>query len=256
MQAEILIEARDVMLRYATGTEALTSFSLVSRRREFVSIVGPSGCGKSTFLRLAAGLLPPTSGVLHVGGVPPSAAGRAHCETAFVFQFPTLLPWRSVEDNVALPFELGATPSPRDEARLRTLLELVGLAPFANAMPHELSGGMQMRASLARALITRPELILLDEPFGALDDITRQRLNEDLLTLWQQDRWSALFVTHNVFEAAFMSERVLVMSARPGRVVAEFAVPFPFPRAAALRAAPAFAELTGRISAALREAST
>ncbi|MCE9615287.1 MAG: ABC transporter ATP-binding protein [Lentisphaerae bacterium] len=251
-----MVEARDIALHYATGTVALSGLSLTLRRHEFASIVGPSGCGKSTLLRLVAGLLSPTSGDLRIDGMSPAESRAARRDVAFVFQFPTLLPWRTVAGNLQLPFELGAEPQCADPDRLQAMLELVGLAPFCNAMPHQLSGGMQMRASLARALILRPELILLDEPFGALDDMTRQRLNEDLLALWQRDRWSALFITHNVFEAVFLSERVYVMGARPGRVVAEFAIPFPHPRQAQLRAEPAFAELAGRISLALREAAS
>ena len=247
-----LVSLRGLSVRFANGTAALDGVDLDLARHEFVSIVGPSGCGKSTLLRVAAGLQAPTAGAAAVAGLPPGRARREQHATGYVFQFPTLLPWRTVAENVGLPLELEGRADP---AAVADRLDLVGLREFAGHRPRELSGGMQMRVSLARALVTRPDLLLLDEPFGALDEITRQRLNEDLLALWARDRWAALFVTHNVTEAAFLGGRVLVMTARPGRIAAEFAVPFPHPRPAALRADPAFARLAGEIGAALREAA-
>lgn len=253
-----VLDLRGVGLRFAGGVEALASIDLVVGEGEFVAIVGPSGCGKSTLLRLVAGLIRPTTGELFVDGMLPAEARRRTTEFSLVFQSPTLLPWRSVRRNVVLPLELrgGGGGGGRAEraARADVALELVGLAEFAGALPHELSGGMRMRAALARALVTRPRLLLLDEPFGALDDITRQRLNEELLGLRTRDAWTALLVTHHVAEAVFLSHRVVVMSARPGRIVADVAVPFAFPRGPELRGEAAFARLTAEIGRRLREA--
>jgi len=246
------LRVRGLELEYPDGTRALADVAFDVGEHELVAIVGPSGCGKSTLLRLAAGLLRPTAGAIELAGVEPAAARRAGHDISFVFQFPTLMPWRTVRRNVELPLELRGAPAADRGAAARRRIERVGLADFAEAYPAQLSGGMQMRASLARALVTRPDLLLLDEPFGALDEITRQDLNEGLLDLWQRDRWAALFVTHNVSEAVFLSRRVLVMSARPGRLIAEFDVAFPYPRAPALRADPAFAALAGRIGDCLR----
>jgi len=242
------VRAQALSLTYEGGTQALRDLSFELHRGEFVSIVGPSGCGKSTLLRILAGLLRPTSGQLLVN--------QHHRPTAvsFVFQQPTLLPWRSVEHNVRLPLELQGKLSPVTKERVHQVLELVGLADFHRHYPHQLSGGMQMRVSLARALVTQPELLLLDEPFAALDDITRQRLNEELLTLWERDRFTALFVTHNVSEAIFLSGRVLVMSARPGTFIDDVPVPFAHPRSPALRATADFAALSGHVSQGLRSA--
>ncbi|MEW6750201.1 MAG: ABC transporter ATP-binding protein [Candidatus Latescibacterota bacterium] len=244
-----LVAARGVGMRFATGVEALASVDLSIQRGQFVSVVGPSGCGKSTLLRLVAGLSTPTSGTLTVDGVPPQEARRRHQELAYVFQEATLLPWRTVGRNVALPLELRRQRCPE---RVRRVLEMVGLEGFAGAFPRHLSGGMRMRVSIARALVTRPDLLLLDEPFGALDEITRQRLNEEVLRLWERERWTGIFVTHNVHEAVFLSHRVLVMSARPGRVVADVPVPFPYPRDPELRASVEFSRLAGEVSHQLR----
>ncbi len=245
------IEARGVGLAYPGGLRALDRVDLSVDRGEFVSIVGPSGCGKSTLLRLVAGILEPTDGALAVAGHDPRAS-RSLRDVGFVFQQPTLLPWRTVRGNVELPGQLGRAPRPVTASEVDSALALVGLADAGRMYPHQLSGGMQMRASLARALVTRPEVLLLDEPFAALDEITRQRLNEDLLTLWLRDAWTGLFVTHNVVEAVFLSGRVLVMGPRPGRITAEVKVPFAHPRLPELRADPEFARLAGEVSLALR----
>ena len=242
-----------IHLSFGGSVTALRNLDLELRAGEFVSVVGPSGCGKSTMLRLVAGLIQPDEGTVHVGPNDALAGRQTRRDTAFVFQQPTLLPWRSVEKNVRLPLELRHQSGPDVQRRVAEILELVGLTDFRRSFPFQLSGGMQMRASLARALVTKPSLLLLDEPFAALDDITRQRLNEELQTLWLQDRFSALFVTHNVSEAVFLSERVLVMSPRPGRVLAEVPVPFAFPRDHDLRAEPEFARLCGVVSRTLRE---
>ena len=239
-----LVVAEGLAKQFPSGVEALRDLNLAISRGQFVSIVGPSGCGKSTFLRLVAGLDAPTSGELRVDGHDPLGL-------AFVFQDATLLPWRSVAHNITLPLELRRE---EDDERIAQTLALVGLTDFAAAYPAQLSGGMRMRVSIARALVTRPQILLLDEPFGALDEITRQRLNEELLRLWQEDRWTGLFVTHNVSEAVFLSQRVLVMSARPGRILANIAIPFPYPRSPYLRSAPEFIRIANGISRQLAHA--
>lgn len=248
------LEARALSLAYPTGVLALDGVDASVSPGAFVSLVGPSGCGKSTLLRVFAGLLDPTGGTARVGGVPPRDARTASHEAAFVFQQAALLPWRTVEANVALPLELegkGTVRSPR----VSQALELVGLSDFRRAYPHTLSGGMQMRVSVARALAAEPDVLLLDEPFGALDEITRQKLNEDLLAIWMASGWTGVFVTHNVFEAVFLSQRILVMSARPGRIAREIAVPHPYPRPGHWRGEADFAALCGEVSLALEEAA-
>lgn len=212
---------------------------------EFVSFVGPSGCGKSSLLRLIAGLLQPTAGKLLM---------PVESRAGFVFQDPRLLPWRTVADNIRLPMELESIPFPIQEERIAESLELIGLTRAdSEKYPRMLSGGMRMRVSLARALAVAPQILLLDEPFGALDDMLRQRLHDELLRIWKQQGWTALFVTHNVNEAVYLSQRVLVMSPRPGSIVGEVRVPFDFPRTPQLRATPEFARLCGEVSDALRE---
>ncbi|MEA2825934.1 MAG: NitT/TauT family transport system ATP-binding protein [Actinomycetota bacterium] len=226
---------------YPDGTHALTPIDLQAKAGELVAIVGPSGCGKSTLLRIASGLEPATSGV-------------ARCEgtVGFVFQDATLLPWRSVARNVELGAELlGVSPGER-KARVAEAIDLVGLGGFEHHPPAALSGGMRMRVSLARALVLRPTVFLFDEPFGALDEITQERLNEELLRIFQRRPFAGLFVTHNVSEAVFLATRVVVMSSRPGRITYDVDVPFPFPRDPELRYSPAFASLAGDISRALR----
>ena len=228
---------------FPDGTEAVDEVSFTLRRGEFVSVVGPSGCGKSTLLRMASGLGPQTGGEVD----------RKVENIGYVFQDATLLPWRTVRKNVELLAELeGATAEERrrlaDDA-----IRLVGLSGFENHYPKALSGGMRMRTSVARALTTKPPLFLLDEPFGALDEITRGTLNEELMRLFVLERFAAIFITHSIGEAVYLSSRVLVMSARPGRIVAEFAVPFSYPRSPELRFDPSFAALSGEVSLALRE---
>lgn len=235
-----------VSKRYDSGLQALAPVNLTLAAGSFTSIVGPSGCGKSTLLRIIAGLVESSTGrCLRSDGTP-----------AFVFQEPALLPWRTVDGNVQLLMELeNWTPAARAE-RSADVLRQVGLAGFGHAYPHELSGGMRMRLSLARALALRPDLLLLDEPLAAVDELTRDLLQEQLSQLWQQAGFTGVLVTHNVQEAVFLSDRVVVMAPRPGRVVRVFDVPFPFPRAPELRASPAFAELAGQISATLRASSS
>lgn len=251
-----LVSCRDVGLVFPGPVTALTGVSFQLNQGELVSIVGPSGCGKSTLLRLIAGLLATSSGELEIAASAKLDGPNGRPQVGFVFQDATLLPWRTVQDNIRLPLELLGVPRTEHEARIRAALALVGLNEFARAFPAQLSGGMRMRVALVRALVTHPELLLLDEPFGALDEITRQRLNEDLLELWQRQRWSGVFITHNVFEAVFLSQRVLVMSPRPGKVVAEFTIPFEYPRVPEVRGSAEFARLAAEISQCLRRAAT
>ena len=227
---------------FPDGTEAVRDVSFTVRKGEFVTVVGPSGCGKSTLLKLASGLLHPTSGRVQVDRE----------RLGYVFQDATLLPWRTVQGNVELFAELHDIAKP-DRARLAgDAIELVGLTGFEHHYPKALSGGMKMRASLARALTLKPPVFLFDEPFGAVDEITREHLNEETQQLFQREGFAGLFITHSISEAVFMSTRVLVMSARPGRLVAEFEVPFDYPRSPDLRFDPEFAKLSGEVSHALR----
>jgi NitT/TauT family transport system ATP-binding protein len=240
--ADISLKFTGVSKRFDDGTLALLPVSFSAQPGEFVAIVGPSGCGKSTLLRLAAGLTTPSTGTLAVGGR----------NVGYVFQDPTLLPWRSVRRNVELLGELHGVPKPQRQAVAAAAIAAVGLTGFEDKYPRALSGGMKMRASLARALTLSPDVFLFDEPFGAVDEITRGRLNDELLRLFQARRFTALFVTHSVTEAAFLASRVLVMSERPGRILTDLAVPFPYPRRPELRYDPAFAQVTGKIGAVLR----
>jgi NitT/TauT family transport system ATP-binding protein len=231
-----------VSKRFDDGTLALLPTSLTVRPGELVVIVGPSGCGKSTVLRLASGLTQPTTGTIAVG---------VH-NLGYVFQDPTLLPWRSVRRNVELLGELHGVPRQERRARAEAAIATVGLNGFENKYPRVLSGGMKMRASLARALTMSPEVFLFDEPFGAVDELTRERLNAELLRLFEERRFAGLFVTHSVTEATFLATRVLVMSARPGRILADVTVPFSYPRSHDLRYAPEFTRVAGEIGGALR----
>ena len=249
------VQASSVGMRFPRGHTALQEIDLRIESGEFISIVGPSGCGKSTLLRLIAGLLTATSGTLTVADQPPLEARKKWHRVAFVFQDAHLLPWRTVADNIRLPLELLRTAPARRNALIRSSLQLIGLTDEdAQKRPAMLSGGMRMRVSLARALVTEPNLLLLDEPFAALDDLLRQQLNEDLLRIWLDKKWTAVFVTHNVAEAVYLSQRVLIMGPRPGTIVGEVASPFPYPRAVELRAEPEFARLCGQVSQRLREA--
>ncbi len=211
---------------------ALSDLNFSIRKGDFVSIVGPSGCGKSTILRLIAGLAGQSAGEIRWPAREPDH------RIGFVFQDPTLMPWASVEANIRLPLDLQGKAA--DAARVRDVIARVGLDGFERAMPGELSGGMKMRASLARALITAPSLLLLDEPFAALDEITRFKLNDDLLSLWQNGRWTVVFVTHSVYEAVYLSNRVIVMTPRPGRIAEDIAIDVPYPRDESFRADPAY----------------
>ncbi|MGX9390261.1 ABC transporter ATP-binding protein [Nitrobacteraceae bacterium UC4446_H13] len=216
------IRLRGVTKAYDGRGVALGPIDLDVRRGEFISLLGPSGCGKSTALRIVAGLIAPTSGEVSVAGRVASA--QADRSIGFVFQEPTLMPWASVRDNVRLPLTLAGMPRSDADRRVDDVLARVGLSEFGVAFPRELSGGMKMRVSLARALVTEPDVLLLDEPFAALDEITRFRLNNDLLALWRSLRKTVVFVTHSVFESVYLSQRVVVMTARPGCVHTEIQI--------------------------------
>jgi NitT/TauT family transport system ATP-binding protein len=229
-----------VSMTYRGGTRALDTVDLAVREGEFVTLLGPSGCGKSTLLKVMAGLLAPSAGSLAWWGGGASRLGEAGRNLSFVFQDPTLMPWTSVAANVRLPLDLAGRARADSDRIVSGALELVGLDGFAASYPRELSGGMQMRVSIARSLVTDPNLLLMDEPFGALDEITRARLDADLLELWSRRRLTVVFVTHSIYEAVFLSTRVVVLSARPGRVVGEVAIDEPFPRAESFRVSPRF----------------
>ncbi len=239
--SQLALNLNKVEKTYRSGTIALAPTSLKIQPGEFVSLVGPSGCGKSTLLRLISGLIKPTSG--HID----HKHNAKDQDIGFVFQEATLMPWATVYENVSLPLRLQGS-APDDHERIETVLAWVGLEEFHQTYPRELSGGMKMRVSIARALVTEPSLLLLDEPFAALDEFTRAQLNEDLLRLWEDQKWTAVFVTHSIREAAFLSERVIVMSPRPGRVVADVAVPFAYPRTAKLRDQHDFTDFSASVS--------
>ena len=252
MSSAPLVALRGVGKEFPSGTRALAGLELEVRSGEFLSLLGPSGCGKSTALRIIAGLTEPTEGTVDW----PSSAGRTRSENSigFVFQEPTLMPWASVFNNVRLPLDLQSKPAAYSLQRVAAALARVGLTAFRDAYPRELSGGMRMRVSIARALVTEPELLLMDEPFAALDEITRFKLNDDLLRMWQALRTTIVFVTHSVFESVYLSSRVVVMAARPGRVFAELAVDAPYPRDQNFRTSPEYLAHCRRASEALAQA--
>ena len=239
---------------FANGTHALAPVDLDVRRGEFLTLLGPSGCGKSTLLNLIAGLLAPSSGTIEWWGGGIDATGGEGRRLAFVFQSPTLMPWSRVNGNVRLPLDLAHVERAAAESAATAALARVGLSEFARHFPRELSGGMQMRVSIARALVTEPDLLLMDEPFGALDEFTRQRLDGDLSTLWREHGLTVVFVTHSIAEAVFLSTRVAVMGARPGRVLAEIAIDAPFPRGDAFRVSTAAAAYAATLSRHVRDA--
>ncbi len=246
--APIAVEVDGVEKSFPNGLRALDRISLTVREGEFITLVGPSGCGKSTLLRLIAGLIEPS-----VGRIRLSNAARAS-GIGFVFQSPTLMPWASVERNVRLPLDLDGVPHAQSSPTVERALSLVGLDDFARAYPRELSGGMQMRVSIARALVTSPKLLLMDEPFGALDEITRNRLDCDLSALCAKQNLTVLFVTHSISEAAFLSSRVVVMSARPGRVADDVRLDQPLPRDDDFRGTDLFVRTSTQLSGALAAA--
>ncbi|GGO88035.1 nitrate/sulfonate/bicarbonate ABC transporter ATP-binding protein [Marinobacterium nitratireducens] len=254
--ARPVIQARHVDKIYANGTVALQDATLDVRQGEFISLLGPSGCGKSTLLRIMAGLGDVSAGCVKWWEQDYDVVGSKGRKLAFVFQNATLMPWARVRANVRLPLDLQKAAGEHAERRIDTALEMVGLSQFGGAYPRELSGGMQMRASIARALVTEPDLMLMDEPFGALDEMTRNKLNDDILRLWQANGWTIVFVTHSVYEAVYLSSRVVVMGARPGRIVEEIDIDEPFPRGPDFRVSQRFADYCRQVSESLEKASS
>ena len=249
------VEVLSVEKTYPNGTRALQPVNLTVQQGEFVTLLGPSGCGKSTLLKMVAGLLAPSDGRLLLWRKPVDAVEASGNRLSFVFQEPTLMPWARVQANVRLPLDLAGVPRSEADARVHEALPLVGLDKFAGNLPRELSGGMQMRVSIARGLVTQPTLLLMDEPFGALDEITRNRLDSDLLELWQRQKLTVIFVTHSIYEAVYLSTRVVVMAARPGRVVDEIVIDEPYPRGPAFRVSTAFSAYARQLQDALLRAS-
>jgi NitT/TauT family transport system ATP-binding protein len=249
-QAPEIVSLRHVGKTFERGTVALEGFDLAVRDGEFISLLGPSGCGKTTALRIIAGLSAPSEGA--VEWLEGRAAGAG--DIGFVFQEPTLMPWANVDGNVRLPLKLAHADMAIVDTAVTQALEKVGLAEFARAFPRELSGGMKMRVAIARALVTEPRLLLMDEPFAALDEITRFRLNNDLLALWQMLARTVIFVTHSVFESVFLSQRIVIMTSRPGRVFAKIDIPAPYPRDDDFRTSAEYAGYCRRVSQALRDA--
>ena len=250
----ILLELRGVEKRYDNGTLALERVDLAVGKHEFVSLLGPSGCGKSTALKMIAGLSPVTSGSISWADTNLKDESNHAKDISFVFQEPTLMPWTKVFDNVWLPLRLKGISREAAKPQINAVLDKVGLAQFAQVYPRELSGGMKMRVSIARAMVTEPRLLLMDEPFAALDEMTRFKLNNDTLALWQAQQFTTIFVTHSVYESVYLSNRIIVMAARPGRIIADIAVDEPYPRVDAFRNTPRYAELCVKVSQALQKA--
>jgi len=250
------IEVLSAHKTYPNGTIALQPVDLTVPEGEFVTLLGPSGCGKSTLLKMVAGLLEPSDGKLLLWRKPVAQLDETGRKLAFVFQAPTLMPWASVESNVRLPLDLAGMPRAEADGRVADALALVGLGKFAKALPRNLSGGMQMRVSIARSLVVQPQLLLMDEPFGALDEITRHKLDADLLELWRGKKLTVVFVTHSIHEAVFLSNRVIMMAARPGRIVEEVVIDEPYPRTPDFMVSPQFARHAKRLQDSLLRASS
>lgn len=253
--ARPLVSIRGLSKKFSNGTLALRDVDLDLFPGEFVSLLGPSGCGKSTLLRIISNLSEPSAGQLDWPGAERADAyGNPEHSLGFVFQEPTLMPWAQALDNVLLPLRLKQVQRREAEDRAAEMLALVGLKGFEKSYPRELSGGMKMRVSIARALVTEPKVLLMDEPFAALDEITRHKLNDDLLALWGRNRFTAVFVTHSVFESVYLSQRIVVMAARPGRVMSQLRVDAPFPRDELFRTSVEYAHLCRLGSEALKQA--
>ncbi|MBV8512389.1 MAG: ABC transporter ATP-binding protein [Xanthobacteraceae bacterium] len=249
-----VVSIRNVSKQFSNGTLAIRGVNLDIGAGEFLSLLGPSGCGKSTLLRIIAGLGAPSAGAVEWPTSTHDVHGAAERQLGFVFQDATLMPWANVMRNVMLPLTLAHVPKAEARERSAEMIELVGLKGFEKAYPRELSGGMRMRVSIARALVTRPRILLMDEPFAALDEITRHKLNDDLLGLWSAQRFTVVFVTHSVFESVYLSQRIVVMAARPGRVMADFMVDAPYPRDSLFRTSPEYGRLCRIASEALTRA--
>ena len=249
------VEVLSAQKTYPNGTRALLPVDLAVAEGEFVTLLGPSGCGKSTLLKMIAGLLEPSDGRLLLWRKPVHQLDESKRKMAFVFQSPTLMPWATVRTNVRLPLDLAGVARRDAETRVGEALALVGLSKFADNLPRALSGGMQMRVSIARGLVTEPDLLLMDEPFGALDEITRHKLDADLLGLWRKKKLTVIFVTHSIHEAVFLSNRVVMMAARPGRVVQEFQINEPYPRTAQFMVSPQFSVYAKQLQDSLLQAS-
>jgi len=245
---------RGVSKVFSNGTLALSNMSLNVQRGEFLSLLGPSGCGKSTALRIVAGLGAPSSGTVDWPSSTINSKGLPQGDIGFVFQDPTLMPWTTVFGNVYLPLKLQGVSKDQARPRIMEMLATVGLADFAEAYPRELSGGMKMRVSIARALVTKPKLLLMDEPFAALDEITRQKLNDDVLKLWRLSGVTVIFVTHSVFESAYLSNRIVVMRARPGQVYADIPLASSDARTEEYRTSEEYRATTALVSKALQNA--
>lgn len=251
-KASPIVLVQDVSMIFQTGTVALKDANLEVVQGEFISLIGPSGCGKTTLLRLLADLIRPTSGTIRIGGKSPEEA-RKNRAYGYVFQAPTLMEWRTVISNVMLPLEVMNFPARERKARAEKMLALVGLEKFAKHYPWQLSGGMQQRVSIARALAFDPQLLFMDEPFGALDEITRENLNLELLRLWRETGKTIIFVTHSIPEAVFLSTRIVVMTPRPGKIETVIPVDLPQPRAFETRELPEFFHIATEVREALRK---
>jgi NitT/TauT family transport system ATP-binding protein len=250
----VLLALENVEKRYDNGTLALQGVDLAIGAREFVSFLGPSGCGKSTALKMIAGLLQVTSGQIKWADTPANNSADHAKDISFVFQEPTLMPWAKVFENVWLPLRLKGVSRAAAQPQVDAVLAKVGLSQFANVYPRELSGGMKMRVSIARAMVTQPRLLLMDEPFAALDEMTRFKLNNDTLALWTAQQFTTIFVTHSVYESVYLSNRIIIMAARPGRVIADLKIDEPYPRSDTFRSTARYAQWCVEVSQALQKA--
>ncbi|MBN9075831.1 MAG: ABC transporter ATP-binding protein [Rhizobiales bacterium] len=250
-----VVEVKGAQKTFPNGFHALDPVDLTVRSGEFLTLIGPSGCGKSTLLGLMTDLIKPSSGQMRWWGGTFDSTGAAGKRLSIVFQDATLMPWATILANVRLPLDLAKVSRGEANERVRAALAKVGLAGFEDRLPRQLSGGMRMRVSIARALVTEPDLLLMDEPFGALDEFTRNKLDADLLELWRDRKLSIVFVTHSIYEAVFLSTRVVVMAARPGRIARVIDIDAPWPRDEEFRGSPRFAALCSDLSRALKEAS-
>ena len=250
----VLLALENVEKRYDNGTLALQGVNLEIGACEFVSFLGPSGCGKSTALKMIAGLLQVTTGRIAWAETAANHSSDHATDISFVFQEPTLMPWTKVFENVWLPLRLKGITRTQAQPQIEAVLAKVGLSQFANVYPRELSGGMKMRVSIARAMVTQPRLLLMDEPFAALDEMTRFKLNNDTLALWTAQQFTTIFVTHSVYESVYLSNRIIVMAARPGRVIADLKIDEPYPRSDSFRSTPRYAQWCVEVSQALQRA--